>query len=89
MLKVDSRTKRFSKLNEALVELIEDFPFVSYQTLDIQSKESVMRVVRAIDKSNGYVYATLDANKLTYEPFIGKPEHDSRWTMEVQERYMK
>eukprot|EP00177_Eucheuma_denticulatum_P001918 GFKZ01003427.1.p1 GENE.GFKZ01003427.1~~GFKZ01003427.1.p1 ORF type:complete len:292 (-),score=47.92 GFKZ01003427.1:710-1585(-) len=89
LLATDSRTKKFAKLNEELVEIVEDFPFVSYHTLDIQSKESIIRLSRAIDKSNGYVYATMDANKLTYEPFIGKPEMDPRWTMEVQERYMK
>lgn len=88
LLGADDRTKRFSKLNEALVEIIEDFPFVGYHTLDIQSKDSVIRLLHAIDKSNGYVYATMDTNKLTYEPFIGKPEKDPRWTMEVQERYM-
>lgn len=89
LLRTDSRTKRFAKLNEALVEIVEDFPFVGYHTLDIQNKESVIRLLRAIDKSNGYVYATVDADKLAYEPFIGKPEKDSRWTMEVQERYMR
>lgn len=88
LLRADGRTKRFAKLNEALVEIVEDFPFVGYHTLDIQNKESVIRLLRAIDKSSGYVYATMDANKLTFEPFIGKPENDPQWTMEVQERYM-
>lgn len=88
-LDMDPYLKRFTKLNEKLVELIEDFPFVGYHTLDIQNKESVMRMVKAIDKSNGYMYANLDASKLTYEALVGKPDHDPRWTLEVQEKYTK
>jgi len=50
---------------------------------------SALGLLRAIDKSNGYVYANMDASKLTYEALVGKPEKDPRWTLEVQERYMK
>lgn len=89
LLAADPRTKKFAKLNEALVDVIEDFPFVGYHTLNIQDKESVVRLLRAIDKSNGYMYSNLDVNNLAYDAFIGKPEKDHRWTTEVQERYMK
>lgn len=89
MLKQDPLAKRHVQLNSALVEVIEDFPFVGYHTLDIQSKESVMRLLHAIDKSNGYVYANMDANKVTYEALVGKPEKDPRWTLQVEERYVK
>lgn len=89
MLAADPRTKKFARLNGALVNLIEDFPFVGYHTLNIQDKESVVRLLRAVDKSNGYIYANLDVNNMAYDTFIGKPEKDHRWTMEVQERYMK
>lgn len=88
-LSTDPVMQKYAKLNETLVEIIEDFPFVGYHTLDIQSKESVARLLAAIDKSNGYMYANLDASKLTYDGMIGKPDKDPRWTMEVQERYMK
>lgn len=85
----DPVLRNYAKLNEAIVDVVEDFPFVGYHTLDIQNKESVMRLVNAIDKSNGYMYANLDANKITYDVLVGKPEKDHRWIAEVQERYMK
>lgn len=88
-LSADPATKRFAKLNAALADIIEDFPFVGYHTLDIQCKESVARLLKAIDKSNGYVYSTMDINKMKYEAIVGHQDKDSRWTMEVQERYMK
>lgn len=71
------------------MDVIEDFPFVGYHTLDIQSKESVVQLLKAVDKSNGYVYSTMDIKKVQYKAVIGSPEKDNRWTMEVQERYMK
>lgn len=89
MLALDPRMKKFAKLNKALVQVIEDFPFVGYHTLNIQDKESVVHLLRAIDKSNGYMYSNLDVHNLPYDAFLGKPEKDHRWTMEIQERYMK
>lgn len=88
-LQKDPLLKRFAKLNESLIEIIEDFPFVGYHTLDIQSKDSVVRLLAAIDKSNGYMYSNLDSSKVTYEAIVGKPEKDATWTLDVQERYMK
>ncbi|CAN8061418.1 unnamed protein product [Agarophyton chilense] len=85
----DPVLRKYTKLNKAIVDVVEDFPFVGYHTLDIQNKESVMRLVKAIDKSNGYMYANLDAQKVTYDVLVGKPEMDHRWVAEVQERYMK
>ena len=72
-----------------MVEIIEDFPFVGYHPLDIQDKDNVMRLLKVIDKSNGYMYANLDASKITYEALVGKPEKDNRWIHDIEERYIK
>lgn len=88
ILAADPFLQKFSKLNKSLVQIIEDFPFVGYHTLNIQDKESVFRLLRAIDKSNGYIYADVDATRLAYQHVIGQPEKDHRYTFEVQERYM-
>lgn len=85
----DPLMNKYAKLNEALIDIVEDFPFVAYQTLDIQNKESVIRLLAVVDKSNGYIYSNMDSSKIAYQALVGKPEHDSEWTMEVQERYMK
>lgn len=87
MLSVDPYLQKFSKLNQSLVQIIEDFPFVGYHTLNIQDKESVVRLLRAIDKSNGYMYGNLDATQLAYQHVIGHPEKDHRYLFDVQERY--
>lgn len=88
-LEADPLMRRHGNLNRALAEVIEDFSLVAFHTLDIQNKESVLRLSQAIDKSNGYMYSGLDANKVTYDAIIGKPERDPRWALEVQERYVR
>lgn len=80
---------KFAKLNQALVDIIDDFPFVGYHTLNIQDKESVVRLLRAVDKSNGYVYANVEATKLARQSLLSQPEKDPSWTFDVQQRYMK
>lgn len=54
----DPFMKKYKKLNSALVGLIEDYSLVSYQTLNIQDKESALNILRTVDKANGYIYGT-------------------------------
>ena len=50
------RSSRFSELNERICELVEDFGLVSFETLAIEDKRSMMRLQRVLDKATGYVY---------------------------------
>lgn len=43
-------TKRFKKLNAALVGLIEDYSLVSFIPLDVNSDKSLLELKSAIDK---------------------------------------
>mmetsp|Transcript_53210 Transcript_53210/g.130393 ORF Transcript_53210/g.130393 Transcript_53210/m.130393 type:complete len:166 (-) Transcript_53210:976-1473(-) len=88
-LEEDPRLKRHAKLSGALCELVEEFSLVGFETLDIQEKESVLRLLKVIDKANGYMYGDMDAFKTYGSPAFGPPiERDARWTSDVQERYV-
>lgn len=50
------RSSRFSELNERICELIEDFGLVSFETLAVEDKRSMLRLQRVLDKATGYVY---------------------------------
>ena len=91
----DPFLQKFADLNEGLIQIIQDFPFVGYHVLDISDKDSVTRLVRIVDKSNGYMYGDLDATKVTYENLLQQqkkesfqPEKDHRYLFDVQERYV-
>lgn len=89
LLGEDRHFDKFAKLNQALVGIIDDFPFVGYHTLNIQDKESVVRLLRAVDKSNGYIYANVDAARIARQALVAQSESDTSWTFDVQQRYMK
>eukprot|EP00898_Chlorokybus_atmophyticus_P003427 jgi/Chlat1/4085/Chrsp26S08851 len=96
----DAFSKRFRlyypntrKLSEALCEIVQDFSLVGFTTLNIQDKESVLRLVRLIDKSNGYVFTGLEGSNVSLGQAYAKyasaePEWDWDKTAAVQEKYM-
>jgi GPN-loop GTPase len=88
-LNADPLLAKYAKLNHVMCELVEDFPFVGYHTLDIQNRESVMRVTKAVDKANGYSIANFDMSKATYSALVGTPDRDSQYVGDVEERYVK
>lgn len=85
----EDKSGRFSELNRTLCELIEDFALVSFTTLNINDKESVAKLVRMIDKSNGYVYSALDGDSTLLQA-IATADADFEYYRvgAVQEKYM-
>ncbi|GAA5935508.1 GTPase GPN2 [Sporobolomyces koalae] len=49
------RMERFAELNEKIVELVEEFGLVSFETLAVEDKESMLSLVATIDQSLGYL----------------------------------
>jgi len=58
-LKDDEFAKKYASLNEALVSVIQDYSLVSFSTLHVQNKESMLKLMKVIDKANGYFYGGL------------------------------
>ncbi|CAG8432835.1 7323_t:CDS:2 [Diversispora eburnea] len=84
----DPFTSRFKELNKALCELIEDFSLVGFHTLCIENKQSVMKLIQAIDKANGYIFGGLtQGNESIMMAAIGG---NSTYCdiMDVQERWL-
>lgn len=51
-------TKKFKKLNAAIVGLIQDYSLVAFIPLDVNSDKNLLEVKNAIDKANGYIYGS-------------------------------
>ncbi|XP_060519196.1 GPN-loop GTPase 2 [Cylas formicarius] len=51
-------TKKYKKLNSAIVGLIQDYGLVSFSLLDVNSDKSLLDLKSAIDKANGYIYGS-------------------------------
>lgn len=51
---------KYKKLNEAIVSMVEDYSLVSFQPLDANKNESLIRLKNLIDKANGYVFNSME-----------------------------
>jgi hypothetical protein len=80
---------KFSALNRAIIELVQDFSLVGFETLAVEDKQSMASLLKAIDRASGYAFGTKDgaANDSIWQVAM----RDSGVTMDVrdvQERWI-
>ncbi|NXC01805.1 GPN2 GTPase, partial [Orthonyx spaldingii] len=82
--------RNFRRLNEKLVEVIEDYSLVSFVPLNVQDKQSMRRVLQAVDKANGYCFGEQEQRSLhaLMSAAVGADFHFSS-TLAVQEKYVQ
>ncbi|KAK9876858.1 hypothetical protein WA026_015091 [Henosepilachna vigintioctopunctata] len=51
-------TKKYRKLNAALVGIVQDYSLVCFLPLNVYSEKSLMNLKGAIDRANGYIYGS-------------------------------
>ncbi|CAF9917912.1 hypothetical protein IMSHALPRED_003781 [Imshaugia aleurites] len=82
------RHPKFEGLNNAVVQLVEDFGLVGFETLAVEDKKSMMTLLQAIDRAGGYAFGGAEgANDTVWqvamrEGMKGMTIHD------VQERWI-
>lgn len=85
----DPRSAKYRKLTKELCGVIEDFGLVNFTTLDIQDKESVGNLVKLLDKTNGYIFAGMEASAVEFSKIaVGATDWDYYRVAAVQEKYM-
>ena len=87
-LNQDAFSRKYYKLNEALVSLLEDFAYVNFHPLCVLDKESMWRLIKAVDKSNGYIYQP-DEKKAGMFEEAAALESEWEWRSGINERYLK
>ncbi|XP_009865582.1 PREDICTED: GPN-loop GTPase 2 [Apaloderma vittatum] len=82
--------RNYRRLNEKLVEVIEDYSLVSFIPLNVQDKESMQQVMRAVDKANGYSFGDEEHRSLEalMSAAMGADFHFTS-TLAVQEKYVQ
>ncbi|KAL9118322.1 MAG: hypothetical protein Q9187_005133 [Circinaria calcarea] len=79
---------KFEGLNKAIIELVEDFGLVSFETLAVEDKKSMMTLLHAIDRAGGYAFGGAEgANDTVWQVAMrsGMKVMDVR---DVQERWL-
>ena len=80
--------EKFGGLHNAIIELVEDFELVAFETLAVEDKKSMMNLVRVIDRVSGYVFGPAEgANDNVWQVAVreGLGTLDVR---DVQERWI-
>lgn len=85
----DEEVSKFSGLNRAIIDLVQDFALVGFETLAVEDKHSMASLLKAIDRASGYAFGTKDgaANDSVWQVAM----RDSGVTMDVrdvQERWI-
>lgn len=79
---------KFAALNEAIVNLVEEYGLVGYETLAVEDKKSMMSLLRTIDRAGGYAFGGAEgANDSVWQVAVreGMGAMDVR---DVQERWI-
>jgi len=79
---------KFDGLNRAIIELVQDFGLVAFETLAVEDKKSMMNLLHVIDRASGYVFGTAEgANDTVWQVAVreGLGTIDIR---DVQERWL-
>ena len=83
-----TRHPRSEGLNKAIIELIEDFGLVGFETLAVEDKKSMMTLLKAIDRAGGYVFGGAEGANDTVWQVAMREGFEGQSTRDVQERWI-
>lgn len=84
----DEPTSKFAALNKAIVELVEDFALVGFETLAVEDKRSMMTLLRAIDRAGGYAFGGIEGANDTVWQMAMRQDAVTMDARDVQERWL-
>lgn len=80
--------EKFGALNQTIINLVEEFGLVSFETLAVEDKKSMMSLLHVIDRASGYAFGPAEgANDTVWQVAVreGMGVTDVR---DVQERWI-
>ena len=83
------RHPKYEGLNKAVVELVEDFGLVGFETLAVEDKRSMMTLLQAIDRAGGYAFGGAEGANDTVWQVATREGMKGMTIEEVQERWIE
>ncbi|KKA29899.1 hypothetical protein TD95_001490 [Thielaviopsis punctulata] len=80
--------EKFSRLNEAVANLIESYGLVRYEVLAVENKKSMMHLLRVIDRAGGYVFGSAEGANDTVWQVAMRNESSMGDGIDIQERWI-
>ncbi|KAI0478470.1 hypothetical protein GGR56DRAFT_323865 [Xylariaceae sp. FL0804] len=83
-----TRSNKFSRLNQAVADLVENFALVRFEVLAVENKKSVMHLLRVIDRAGGYVFGGAEGANDTVWQVAMRNEASMMDVQDIQERWV-
>jgi hypothetical protein len=82
------RSNKFSRLNEAVADLVQSFGLVRFEVLAVENKKSMMQLLRVIDRAGGYVFGGAEGANDTVWQVAMRNESSMMDVQDIQERWV-
>ena len=82
------RGSKFEGLNTAIVELVEGFGLVGFETLAVEDKKSMMHLLQVIDRAGGYAFGGAEGANNTVWQVAMREGVTTMDVKDVQERWV-
>lgn len=82
------RGSKFEGLNTAIVELVESFGLVGFETLAVEDKRSMMHLLQMIDRAGGYAFGGAEGANDTVWQVAMREGMSTMDIKDVQERWI-
>jgi len=82
------RHPKYEGLNNAVVDLVEDFGLVGFETLAVEDKRSMMTLLQAIDQAGGYAFGGAEGANDTVWQVAMREGMKGMTVGDVQERWI-
>lgn len=82
------RGSKFEGLNKAIVELVEGFGLVGFETLAVEDKRSMMHLLQVIDRAGGYAFGGAEGANDTVWQVAMREGVTTMDVKDVQERWL-
>ena len=81
-------SEKFAGLNNAVIELVESFGLVGYETLAVEDKRSMMHLLQMIDRAGGYAFGGAEGANDTVWQVAMREGLSTMDVKDVQERWI-
>lgn len=81
-------TGKFSALNRAIIDLVEEFGLVAYEPLAVEDKKSMMSLLHTIDRAGGYAFGGAEGTNDTIWQVAVRQGLGQLDIRDVQERWI-
>lgn len=82
------RNAKFEGLNTAIVELVESFGLIGFETLAVENKKSMMHLLQVIDRAGGYAFGGPEGANDTVWQVAMREGVTTMDVKDVQERWL-